>query len=388
MNIPSVFWLVPIASVVALGMAYTFFRQMMAADEGTPRMKEIALYVRNGAMAYLKQQYKVVGIVFVVLCALFAFMAYGLNVQNPWVPFAFLTGGFFSGLAGFFGMKTATYASARTANAARESLDAGLQIAFRNLSVGYAVDLFKGYSNFSFSAIQNAFGIDILRRKTSYARGSIDLSGLNKRTEIDAGDVDVTTLFVSGYFAFNRKKFSMPAAFKQSYIQRKSAGSVLAHLDFRYAGLKFDDDNYIAQAGGVRELELYQLAIGVGYGYNYTRSITETFIYNPTTQKYQTHTSKQNGDNIISTLHVDLTPGVTYRFNSHLSADLYLNVLSLSYCHYTIISRKGGNNNVSYNTTSFGTQNYLSWIFMLDSYQLMTSPGQLSSFNVGVNYTF
>ena len=135
MNIPSVFWLVPIASVVALGMAYTFFRQMMAADEGTPRMKEIALYVRNGAMAYLKQQYKVVGIVFVVLCALFAFMAYGLNVQNPWVPFAFLTGGFFSGLAGFFGMKTATYASARTANAARESLDAGLKIAFRSGAV-------------------------------------------------------------------------------------------------------------------------------------------------------------------------------------------------------------------------------------------------------------
>ena len=108
-NIPAVFWLVPVASLVALSMAWFFFRQMMAADEGTPRMKEIALYVRKGAMAYLKQQYKVVCIVFVVLCALFAFMAYGLNVQNPWVPFAFLTGGFFSGLAGFFGMKTATY---------------------------------------------------------------------------------------------------------------------------------------------------------------------------------------------------------------------------------------------------------------------------------------
>jgi K(+)-stimulated pyrophosphate-energized sodium pump len=116
-------------------MAYFFFRQMMAADEGTPRMKEIALYVRRGAMAYLKQQYKVVAIVFVVLCALFAFMAYGLNVQNPWVPFAFLTGGFFSGLAGFFGMKTATYASARTANAARDSLNAGLKIAFRSGAV-------------------------------------------------------------------------------------------------------------------------------------------------------------------------------------------------------------------------------------------------------------
>ena len=135
MNIPSVFWLVPIASLVALGMAWFFFTQMMKEDEGTPRMKEIALYVRKGAMAYLKQQYKVVGIVFVVLCALFAFMAYGLNVQNPWVPFAFLTGGFFSGLAGFFGMKTATYASARTANAARKSLNAGLKVAFRSGAV-------------------------------------------------------------------------------------------------------------------------------------------------------------------------------------------------------------------------------------------------------------
>ena len=135
MNIPSVFWLVPIASIAALGMAAFFFRQMMKEDEGTPRMREIALYVRKGAMAYLKQQYKVVGIVFAVLCALFAFMAYGLNVQNPWVPFAFLTGGFFSGLAGFFGMKTATYASARTANAARKSLDGGLKVAFRSGAV-------------------------------------------------------------------------------------------------------------------------------------------------------------------------------------------------------------------------------------------------------------
>ena len=135
MNIPTVFWLVPIASLVALGMAWFFFKSMMKADEGTPRMREIALYVRKGAMAYLKQQYKVVCIVFVVLCALFAFMAYGLNVQNPWVPFAFLTGGFFSGLAGFFGMKTATYASARTANAARQSMDAGLKIAFRSGAV-------------------------------------------------------------------------------------------------------------------------------------------------------------------------------------------------------------------------------------------------------------
>ncbi len=135
MNIPSVFWLVPIASVVALGMAWSFFRQMMAEDEGTPRMREIALHVRRGAMAYLKQQYKVVGIVFVVLALVFSFMAYVLQVQNPWVPFAFLTGGFFSGLAGFFGMKTATYASARTANAARQGLNRGLKVAFRSGAV-------------------------------------------------------------------------------------------------------------------------------------------------------------------------------------------------------------------------------------------------------------
>ena len=134
-HIPNEFWLVPIASMAALSMAWFFFKQMMGEDEGTERMKEIALHVRRGAMAYLKQQYKVVGIVFVVLAIVFSFMAYVLHVQNPWVPFAFLTGGFFSGLAGFFGMKTATYASARTANAARKSLDKGLKVAFRSGAV-------------------------------------------------------------------------------------------------------------------------------------------------------------------------------------------------------------------------------------------------------------
>ena len=134
-NIPSVFWLVPVASLVSLGMALYFFLQMKSADEGTDRMKEIAEHVRKGAMAYLKQQYKVVTIVFIVLAIIFSIMAYGFQLQNPWVPFAFLTGGFFSGLAGFFGMKTATYASARTANAARQSLDAGLRVAFRSGAV-------------------------------------------------------------------------------------------------------------------------------------------------------------------------------------------------------------------------------------------------------------
>ena len=129
------FYLVPAASVLALLFAWIFFRQMKKESEGTPTMTEIAQYVREGAMAYLKQQYKVVTIVFVVLAILFAVLAYGFGVQNGWVPFAFLTGGFFSGLAGFIGMRTATFASARTANATMRSLNSGLKIAFRSGAV-------------------------------------------------------------------------------------------------------------------------------------------------------------------------------------------------------------------------------------------------------------
>jgi len=133
--ISTIFWLIPVASVVALLFAWFFFRQMMKESEGTVTMAKIASYVREGAMSYLKQQYKVVIIVFLVLAAIFSVMAFVLKVQNEWVPFAFLTGGFFSGLAGFLGMKTATYASARTANAARNSLNSGLQVAFRSGAV-------------------------------------------------------------------------------------------------------------------------------------------------------------------------------------------------------------------------------------------------------------
>lgn len=129
------FYAVPAASVLALLFAFVFYRKMKEADEGTPTMKQIARYVREGAMAYLKQQYKVVVIVFAVLAVFFAVLAYVFGVQNPWVPFAFLTGGFFSGLAGFIGMKTATFASGRTANAARKSLNSGLKIAFRSGAV-------------------------------------------------------------------------------------------------------------------------------------------------------------------------------------------------------------------------------------------------------------
>ena len=127
-------WIVFCASIVALGFAFFFYRRMLKEDEGTPKMREIAAHVRTGAMAYLKQQYKVVGIVFIVLAVLFFIMSL-FDLQNGWVCFAFLTGGFFSGLAGFLGMKTATYASARTANGARQSLNKGLQIAFRSGAV-------------------------------------------------------------------------------------------------------------------------------------------------------------------------------------------------------------------------------------------------------------
>lgn len=148
--ITSIFWIIPVASILALVFAWFFFRQMMKESEGTETMAKIASYVREGAMSYLKQQYKVVASVFLVLVILFSIMAYGFGVQNGWVPIAFLTGGFFSGLAGFLGMKTATYASARTANAARTSLNKGLQVAFRSGAVMGLVVVGLGLLDISF----------------------------------------------------------------------------------------------------------------------------------------------------------------------------------------------------------------------------------------------
>ena len=144
------FWVVPVASVLALGFAWYFHRQMMKESEGTPQMIKIAAAVRKGAMSYLKQQYKIVGLVFLGLVILFSIMAYGFDVQNHWVPVAFLTGGFFSGLSGFLGMNTATYASARTANAARGSLNGGLRIAFRSGAVMGLVVVGLGLLDISF----------------------------------------------------------------------------------------------------------------------------------------------------------------------------------------------------------------------------------------------
>ncbi len=131
------FWIVPIASIVALVFAVIFYKEMKAADEGNDRMKEIAGYVREGAMAYLKQQYKVVAVFFVIIAAIFGVMAY-FDMQNDIVPVAFITGGLFSGLAGFIGMKTATYASGRVTQACRDEKDGlnqGLKLAFRSGAV-------------------------------------------------------------------------------------------------------------------------------------------------------------------------------------------------------------------------------------------------------------
>ncbi len=146
----ALFWIVPVAALLALVLAWFFYKQMMRESEGTPTMEKIASYVRRGAMSYLKQQYKVVGIVFIALVVIFSVMAYGFNLQNHWVPVAFLTGGFFSGLSGFLGMKTATYASARTANAARNSLNKGLRVAFRSGAVMGLVVVGLGLFDISF----------------------------------------------------------------------------------------------------------------------------------------------------------------------------------------------------------------------------------------------
>ncbi|HPY77042.1 MAG TPA: sodium/proton-translocating pyrophosphatase, partial [Anaerohalosphaeraceae bacterium] len=127
-------WLAPLGSILALVFAYVFFKMMKDSPAGTPRMIEIAQYVREGAFAYLYRQYKVVGFVFLLLVILFIILAH-YGIQNPFVPVAFLTGGFFSGLCGFLGMNTATHASNRTAQGASESLNRGLQVAFRSGAV-------------------------------------------------------------------------------------------------------------------------------------------------------------------------------------------------------------------------------------------------------------
>ena len=135
MSLANLFILAPLGSILALAFAYYFYRFMKKQDPGTADMQRIAGYVQKGAMVYLKRQYRVVAFVFLMIFILFSFMAFVLHTQNPWVPFAFITGGFFSGLAGFLGMRTATFASNRTTAGAKHSLNKGLQIAFRSGAV-------------------------------------------------------------------------------------------------------------------------------------------------------------------------------------------------------------------------------------------------------------
>ncbi|MCG8580570.1 MAG: sodium-translocating pyrophosphatase [Bacteroidales bacterium] len=163
----SIFWFIPFASVLALVFAWIFFKSMMKESEGTDKMKEIAQHVRDGAMAYLSRQYKVVGIVFLVLLIILTILAV-IGVQNPFVPIAFLTGGFFSGLCGFLGMKTATFASARTAHGASKSLNRGLKVAFRSgavmglVVVGFGlIDIALWYWLLNYIYDHNVFGLGL-----------------------------------------------------------------------------------------------------------------------------------------------------------------------------------------------------------------------------------
>ncbi len=133
-GVPALWLVAPVAAVIGLIFSYMFFNQFMKVDEGTDMMKEIAQHIREGANAYLRRQYAVVAVVFAILFVIFLVLAL-LGVQNPFTPPAFIAGGFFSGLCGFLGMRSATQASARTANKARESLNGGLMVAFRSGSV-------------------------------------------------------------------------------------------------------------------------------------------------------------------------------------------------------------------------------------------------------------
>jgi len=183
--IGNIFWLIPLTALVSLVFAYVFFKSMMKNSEGTDKMKEIAQAVREGAMAYLNRQYTVVGKIFAILFVILIVLAF-FKVQNPFVPIAFLTGGFFSGFCGFLGMKTATFASARTANGARSSLNKGLQIAFRSgavmglVVVGFGLlDIalwFLFLNKVVFTPEHMQTGIHFLGLDFVHALGTLDLS--------------------------------------------------------------------------------------------------------------------------------------------------------------------------------------------------------------------
>lgn len=204
LSIPYYWYFVPGAAIFALIMALYFFKTMMKKEEGTSRMKEIAQYVREGAFAYLSQQYKTVSIVFLVLFVIFIVLAF-MGIQNPFVPVAFLTGGFFSGLCGFLGMKTATHASARTANGARTSLNQGLTTAFRGgavmglVVVGFGLlDISAWFFILNFVYDQNLFGLGLtIAEKISLASSGWSESLVSNPIWAHAKRVEITTTMLT-----------------------------------------------------------------------------------------------------------------------------------------------------------------------------------------------
>ncbi|MFC2043761.1 sodium-translocating pyrophosphatase [Chloroflexota bacterium] len=171
--LPLLWYLAPVGAVIGLVAAILFYRGMKRAQEGNERMEEIAAGVREGAYAYLKRQYKVVAIVLVIFSVLLSFLAFGLKppVMSPWTPFAFLTGGFFSGLCGWLGMKTATYANSRTTQAARSSLDLALKVAFRSGAV-------MGLIVVGFGLLDICIWFIVLRSFTTYSLATITVTML------------------------------------------------------------------------------------------------------------------------------------------------------------------------------------------------------------------
>ena len=204
--IPAIWWLAPIASVIAIIFAYFFYRKMMKSSEGNETMIKIAGYVREGAFAYLRRQYRVVTLVFGILFLIFVVMAI-LGIQNPFVPVAFLTGGFFSGLCGFLGMKTATNASARTAEGCRTSLNRGLTVAFRSgavmglVVVGFGLlDISLWYLLLNWIYAHNIFGLSLdLAQKVGLAGPGQgwDASWLQNATYVHGRLVEITTTMIT-----------------------------------------------------------------------------------------------------------------------------------------------------------------------------------------------
>ncbi|HHT9125333.1 MAG TPA: sodium-translocating pyrophosphatase [Candidatus Brocadiia bacterium] len=170
-NIPILWWLAPIGAIAALLSARKFYKGVMQNPAGDAKMVEVANHVRDGAYAYLKQQYKVVACFFVFVALILGYVAFSLEVQSKLVPFAFLTAGTLSCLSGFFGMRMATNASSRTAEGVKSSLNNGLQIAFRSGAV-------MGLTVVGLALLDLSIWFFILRKFTGFTLEHITLTML------------------------------------------------------------------------------------------------------------------------------------------------------------------------------------------------------------------